>query len=173
MGHVRAVRPDEIVLDHGQIPLNGDDLVVNCSASGISRKPPGPFWAGNRINLQLVRTCQPLFSTAFTGFIEATFPDDRSLKNSLCTPVPFPIIDTDWLRMLAVTTKNRFAWREYPQIDQWLAQSRLNGFFAIAAQAKPEETAKVELIKRFQGASSAAVPRLSLLLSSLDASPLA
>jgi hypothetical protein len=166
MGRVRAIQPQAIILDEGNIQISADDLVVNCSASGISRQPPTPIWAGNRLKLQSVRTCQPLFSAAFAGFVEATFPDDQTLKNSLCTPVPLPVNDTDWLTMLALTTKNRIAWRQYPQIEQWLAGSRLNGFFAIAAQVKPEETKKVEAIKRFQEVSGAAASRLPALLSS-------
>ena len=142
MGHVRDIQQERIILDRGQIALTGDDLVIDCTASGISRRPMTPIWADKKINLQLVRTCQPVFSAALIGFVEATLGSDQALKNSICTPVPFPVVDTDWLTMLAVSTKNRVAWRKYPEIEKWLAQSRLNGFFALAARAKPDEIRK-------------------------------
>jgi hypothetical protein len=167
LGYVQAIHRDEISLDRGQLPLTSGDLIINCSASGLSRKPLIPIWADKRINIQLIRTCQPLFSAALVGFVEATFQDNQALKNSLCTPVPFPVSDTDWLTMLAVSMKNRIAWRQYPQIENWLAQSRLNGFFALAAQVKPEETEKMAVLKMFQEAAGAAASRLPQLLSSL------
>jgi hypothetical protein len=167
LGYVQAIHQDKISLDRGQLPLTRDDLIINCSASGLSRKPLIPIWADERINIQLIRTCQPLFSAALVGFVEATFQDNQALKNSLCAPVPFPVSDTDWLTMLAVSMKNRIAWRQYPQIESWLAQSRLNGFFALAAQVKPEETEKMAVLKMLQEAAGAAATRLPQLLSSL------
>ena len=101
MGHVRDIQQERITLEKGQITLTDDDLVIDCTASGISRKPFTSIWSDKKINLQLVRTCQPLFSAALIGFVEATFGSDQTLKNSICTPVPFPVVDTDWLTMLA------------------------------------------------------------------------
>jgi hypothetical protein len=168
MGHVDDIQQARIILEKGQINLTDDDLVIDCTASGISRKPSTPIWADNRINLQLVRTCQPLFSAAFIGFVEATLGSDQALKNSICTPVPFPVVDTDWLTMLAVSTKNRVAWRVHPPIEKWLAQSRLNGFFALAARARPDETEKMMVLQRFQAASNAASSRMPALLQALN-----
>ena len=168
LGHVRDIQQRRITLDEGQIALTDDDLVIDCTASGISRKPLTSIWANKKINLQLVRTCQPLFSAALIGFVEATFGSDQALKNSICTPVPFPVVDTDWLTMLAVSTKNRVAWRGHPQIEKWLAQSRLNGFFALAARARPDETEKMMVLQRFQLAANAAASRMPALLQALN-----
>ena len=166
LGYVKAIQRDKISLDRGQLPLTRDDLIINCSASGISRKPLIPIWADKRISIQFVRTCQPLFSAAFIGFIEATF-DDEALKNTLCAPVPLPVKETDWLTMLAVSMKNRTVWRQYPQIENWLAQSRLNGFFALAARVQPEETEKMAVLKLFQETATAAASNLPQLLETL------
>ena len=40
-----------------------------------------------------------------------------------------PIVEADWLRMLAVKTKNRKSWSNHPNIEEWLVRSRLKGFF--------------------------------------------
>ena len=64
----------------------------------------------------MIRTCQPTFSAALIGYIEAVFADPEQ-KNALCQPVAKYGIDTDWLRMLAVTTRNRVAWRAHPNIE--------------------------------------------------------
>jgi hypothetical protein len=168
LGYVRSVESTRIVLDHGEMSLLPDTLVVDCSASGISRKPQVPIWSGNRINVQMIRTCQPTFSAALIGFVETAFGDPAQ-KNALCMPVPNPILDTDWLRMLAASTRNRLAWRGHPNIEEWLMKSRLNTFFAAPARVKPEETEKVAVLKRFQEASSAGIAKLPQLLASVGA----
>jgi hypothetical protein len=116
----------------------------------------------------MIRTCQPTFSAALIGFIETAFGDPAQ-KNALCMPVPNPILDTDWLRMLAASTRNRLAWRAHPNIEEWLVKSRLNTFFAAPARVKPEETEKVAVLKRFQEASSAGMAKLPQLLASVGA----
>jgi hypothetical protein len=167
LGHVESIQRDSIILERGRAPLSDDDLVVNCSASGISRKPLIPIWADGRISIQLVRTCQPLFSAAFIGFVEATLGDDIAAKNALCTPVPLPVVDTDWLTMLAVSMKNRAAWSAHPAIEKWLAQSRLNGFFALAARVKPDDAEKMAVLMQFQQAVGAGSSKLPQLLGAL------
>jgi len=112
----------------------------------------------------MIRTCQTTFSAALIGFIEATFADQKQ-KNALCEPVPNPVLDTDWLRMLAVSAKNRVAWRTHPSIEEWLLSSRLNTLFAASARVRPEETDKIAVLKRFQDASSAGMAKLPQLLA--------
>jgi NAD(P)-binding Rossmann-like domain len=168
LGYVRFVDSTRVVLDRGEMPLSSDTLVIDCSASGISRKPQIPIWSGNRINVQMIRTCQPTFSAALIGFIEATFAD-REQKNALCEPVPNPVLDTDWLRMLAVTTRNRVAWRAHPNIEEWLVKSRLNTLFAAPARVKPDETGKMAVLMRLHEASSAGMAKLPQLLANVSA----
>ena len=67
--------------------------------------------------------------------------------------------------MLAVSTKNRIAWRAHPQIEEWLVKSRLNTLFAALARVKPEEIDKLAVLKRFQEASAAGMARLPHLLA--------
>jgi len=164
LGYLQGVDTERLLLDRSEIPLPPNTLVIDCSASGISRKPPVAIWSGKRINVQLVRTCQPTFSAALIGFIEATFADQEQ-KNALCEPVPNPVLDIDWLRMLAVSTRNRIAWRAHPQIEEWLVKSRLNTLFAALARVKPEEIDKLAVLKRFQEASAAGMARLPRLLA--------
>ena len=115
----------------------------------------------------MIRTCQPTFSAALIGFIEAMFADPEQ-KNALCEPVPNPILDTDWLRMLAVSTRNRVAWRAHPNIEEWLVKSRLNTLFAATVRVKPDETEKIAVLKRLQEASSAGMAKLPQLLAKVS-----
>ncbi len=56
-----------------------------------------PVFDGNRITLQWVRLCQPTFSAALIGHVEATYNDEAE-KNQLCAPIPLPTVPLDWLR---------------------------------------------------------------------------
>ena len=149
-------------------PLSSDTLVIDCSASGISRKPPVPVWSGNRINVQMIRTCQPTFSAALIGFIEATFADPDAEECAVSAGAK-PVVDTDWLRMLAVTTSNCLAWRAHPKHRGMAVEVTAEHLFAAPARVKPEETEKIALLKRLQEASAAGIAKLPQLLVSAGA----
>jgi hypothetical protein len=166
LGHVREVDATQIILEHGQLSLSPETLVVDCSASAIPQRPLVPIWAGKHITLQMVRTCQPTFSAALIAHIEATF-DDEAEKNGVCAPVPGPYLDIDWLRMLAVSVKNRFAWSQHPGIEQWLAQSRLDSFFASLRRVQPTDGDKLALLQRYREAVMPAMAKLPQLLASV------
>jgi len=126
MGHVTAIDTAEIHLDGGTIPMDaGTTLYVDCSAAGIPTHPSTPVFDGDRITLQWVRTCQPTFSAAFIGHVEATYPDEAQ-KNHLCTPIVPPTVPLDWLRMYQVELANRTRWAEDSGIGDWVADSRLD-----------------------------------------------
>jgi hypothetical protein len=166
LGHVRAVESTKVILEQGELPLFPNTLVVDCSASAIPQRPLVPIWDGKRITLQMVRTCQPTFSAALIAHIEATF-DNEAEKNSLCAPVPSPYLDIDWLRMLAVSVKNRAAWSQHPGIEQWLAQSRLDSFFASVRRVQPTDSDRLAVLQRYRGAVMPAMAKLPQLLASM------
>jgi hypothetical protein len=166
LGHVRAVEATQIVLEQGQLPQSPNTLVVDCSARAIPQQPLVPIWADKRITLQMLRTCQPTFSAALIAHIEATFADEAE-KNGLCAPVPAPYLDIDWLHMLAVSVKNRLAWARQPSIEQWLAQSRLDSFFASVRRVQPTDSDKLAVLQRYRGAVMPAVAKLPQLLASV------
>jgi hypothetical protein len=125
MGHVTAIDATEIHLDHGTLPTGPSTLHVDCSAAGIPTHPSTPIFDGDRITLQWVRTCQPAFSAAFIGHVEATCTDEGE-KNRLCPPIEPPAVPRDWLRMLRQELATRMVWSADPGIGDWLASSRLD-----------------------------------------------
>jgi hypothetical protein len=166
LGRVRALESTKAILEHGEIPLSSDILVVDCSANAIPQRPLVPIWAGNRVTLQMVRTCQPTFSAALIAHIEATFADDAD-KNNICDPVPGPDRDIDWLRMLVVSVKNRMAWTQHPGIEQWIAQSRLD-MFAAAGRVQPGDTDKQAIVQRYRQAVMSSMAKLPQLLAGMS-----
>jgi hypothetical protein len=88
-------------------------------------------------------------------------------KNSLCAPVPSPYLDIDWLRVRAVSVKNRAAWSQHPGIEQWLAQSRLDSFFASVRRVQPTDSDRLAVLQRYRGAAMPAIAKLPQLLASV------
>ncbi len=127
MGRVQAIDADRIVLAHGAIPTTAQTVHIDCSASALSRAPTRAVFEGDRITLQCVRQCQPAFSAAMIAHVEAARTDEAD-KNAICRPVPLPDRDIDWLVMLAVDLRNRVRWGKDPDLGDWQAASRLDGF---------------------------------------------
>ncbi|MEQ9450466.1 MAG: NAD(P)/FAD-dependent oxidoreductase [Pseudomonadales bacterium] len=126
-GRVVAIEADTIRLEEGEVPTSAQTLHVDCTADGLERRPAVPVFDDNAITLQSVRTCQQVFSAAFIAHVEASYADP-TLKNELCTPVPHPDSDIDFLRTTLVNSLNGVRWAEDVELQTWLKQARLDGF---------------------------------------------
>ncbi len=127
MGHVQSITVDEIVLDSGTIPTTPDTLHVDCAADGLEVRPVVPVFEGERITLEPVRTCQPTFSAAFVGHVEAGHKDEAD-KNEVCRPIPYPNSEIGWLRTTLMNMTNTAKWNSDPELAAWLQGSRLDIF---------------------------------------------
>jgi hypothetical protein len=161
MGHVQSLGTHEIVLDGGSIPTSPDVAYVDCSANGTERRPVLPVFNGDRMTLQPVRTCQQVFSAAFIAHVEARYPDEAE-KNELCTPIPHPDAEIDWLRTTLTNTKNAACWRGDRDLTSWLGSSRLNIQVGLDGPPTP---AQVEIIGKIGQYASGAITNLERLLA--------
>ena len=123
LGRVLRIRPDAIELEQGSIPTDSKTLHVDCSADGLARREIQPVFAGNRITLQSLATCQQVFSAALIGHVEARYSDDLT-KNDLCAVVAHPEHTIDWVRVNLVSNDNTLKWASHFPI--WFLRCRLN-----------------------------------------------
>jgi len=165
LGHLRAIEPTRIVLDKGVLDADPDTLYVDCSACGLGPTPGIAVFAGNRINLLMVRWCQPVFSAALIAFVESHF-DGPAEKNTLCGVVRTPERPTDWLTMWAATLANQARWRQNERVRDWLAQCRLNSGATMMRGVKPDDKAKFERLKESAAKAKAAATKLPELIAS-------
>lgn len=163
MGHVLEIEADRIVLEKGSVPAAADALYIDCSAAGIPTRPTLPVFEGKRITLQWVRLCQPTFSAAFIGHVEATYNDEIE-KNQLCAPIPPPTVPLDWLRMMAIELNNRLRWMQNPEIAEWTATARLDPFNAQIRSLTGTETEAIEQLQRYRANYGPAMAKLQQLL---------
>lgn len=167
LGRVRRIDPTEIALDGGVIQTTPNTLHVDCTSDGLQRRPVVPVFAGDLITLQAVRTCQQVFSAAFTAHVEASYTSETE-KNELCTVVPHPNTDVDWLRATIVNSTNPLRWRQDPELRAWLTEARLDGFSRSRSEigANP---ALGPILGRVGNATPGALANLQRLVADLDA----
>jgi NAD(P)-binding Rossmann-like domain len=167
LGHVSRIEHDKIVLDDGELRAHPSTLYIDCTANGLERRPNLPVFDGQRITLQCVRGCQPVFSAAVIGHVEATKPDVRA-KNGLCAPVPYPVDDLDWLRMLIVENDNHTRWLDDPEMAQWLESSRLDMIAHLRPPIPPNPRVRDRALRLVKSTMQATTEQLEKLLSSVN-----
>ena len=137
MGRVKRIEPARVILDEGSFETGPATLYIDCTADGLARRPPQPVFAGNRITLQSVRTCQQVFSAAFIAHVDISEPDEAR-KNLLCTPVPHPDTDMDYLRNLLADLANGAVWAQDDALMAWLKAARLDGWTYPGSSAESD-----------------------------------
>jgi hypothetical protein len=142
MGHVQSIQPGRITLEGGTRDIDGSALYIDCSADGFAHIEPSTVFTDERIALQAVRTCQPAFSAAVIGHVEATYPDDDT-KNAYCNPVPYPSDPIDWLRMMMAFNKNQLRWFTDPDMMAWVDASRLNVLHHVSGGVSEKAREKI------------------------------
>jgi hypothetical protein len=165
MGRIKKIEQHQIKLDKGVVSADPKWLYVDCSASAIVLRPIIPVFSGNTITPQFIRTVQPTFSAALTAYVEAHFEDEAE-KNEICTVVPLPDKPIDWLKMMFVNMGNQQRWGKHKEMRAWIAQSRLDGFTALAAAVSPDDARRLAILERFRKNAGPAATKLHQLLSS-------
>ena len=131
LGRVTHIGPDQITLAGGSIPTDPGQVHVDCSAPGLRTGPGRPVFADGQITLQQVRACQPVFSAALAGYLEAARDDDAA-KNLLCPANPYPDRALDWIPVTCIAQRAEMAWTADPDLFSWMQRSRLNGAAGIS-----------------------------------------
>ena len=163
-GRVQAIAPNEIVLDDGSVTYQPGALFIDCTADGLERRPVVPVFDGDTITVQTVRTCQQVFSSAFIAHVEAGYQDEDR-KNELCTVVPHPDSDIDWLRTTLGDTLNAVRWQADADLQDWLMRARLDGFSGTRGDPDAEQ---LEVLVRILNHAPEAMTNLQRLLDEVD-----
>jgi hypothetical protein len=138
LGRVTRIGPDQIQLAGGSVPADRGQIHVDCSGAGLRTKPARPVFNGGLITLQQIRACQPVFSAALTGYVEATRDDDAQ-QNLLCPANRYPDAAADWIPLTCTAQRAEIIWVTDPDVSAWMQRSRLNATCGIGDhQADPQ-----------------------------------
>ena len=162
MGHVSHLQADRIVLTEGEIRTTPGHLHIDCSASlvrSFGHKQAVPVFQGNRITPQPIRAYQPAFSGSMIAYVAANYTDEAE-KNRLCTHVPLPNHDVDFIPMTLAMMMNQFTWSQDKPLRRWIKNNRLDGFSKLIEGIDKNDTEKMDIIRRIRDNAFPAVENL-------------
>ncbi len=168
-GRIKSLNPSEITfLDGSTISTSANAVYIDCSATPIKASHQDiPVFTEGIITPQTVRSYQPVFSAAFIAHIELTRESDQE-KNNLCSVVPLPNHDTDWIRMLGTLMMNQFNWSQHKDLRQWLRGNRLDGFSQMVKNVAPDDLKKNEILKRMRDNAMPAMLKIQSYMSEIS-----
>ncbi|MEM9726109.1 MAG: NAD(P)/FAD-dependent oxidoreductase [Pseudomonadota bacterium] len=162
-GYVRAIDAEAITLDGGKLQTSAQTLVVNCTASALTKKPPVPIFAENRITMQFLRFPAPAFSAAMIAEIETVAPEEE--KNSYALPTGVTDVSADFLRTTLHQQLNQMAWNRNPQLRAFYRSTRLDALGRLVRSGDREDPALKPLFERIQEATPRAAENIPKLLA--------
>jgi hypothetical protein len=161
LGHVRAIRTDQIELEGGTIPSDPQQLLVDCTAAGLAKAAARPIFEPGRITLQCVSSAFPTFNAAVLGYIEASRGDDIEAKARLAPTNRYPDAANDWIPNMRGQLQSLALWNGQPDLSAWLESSRLN--IGAGMFDKGDDPRMGEAITRLLTYSEAATANLEQL----------
>jgi hypothetical protein len=164
MGRVNSIQTNEIILERGTVASVIDTVYIDCSASGVQRRPMIPVFSGSLITPQFVKGLQPVFSGAMIAHIEASNKSEAE-KNKLCEPIRIPDAPVDWLLLLLEGLRNQARWSKDEELRNWMANTRLDPFSGMAKRVNETESEKLELLRRYANHVGPALENAKRLLA--------
>lgn len=162
MGHVKEIKIDSVSLSEGEIKTGEDYIYVDCSASlerSFGNKKSVPVFCDDCITPQMIRAYQPAFSASMVAYVEANYSREAD-KNRLCSIVPPPNYDVDFIPMTLAMMLNQFSWSQDKKLRQWIRNNRLDGFSKLISNVDKDDHEKIQILSRIQ---SNAVPAITKL----------
>lgn len=167
-GRVQAINPAGMTFASGRVALEGKVQFIDCTATAVERRPALPVFDGDKITLQMLRICQPTFSAALIAFIEANIATEAE-KNQIASVVPLPDTVEDYVPVTVANMMNQFAWSQNPQIREWLATCRLDGFASVLRQVDKDDAEKQAILKAFKSHGMPAFANLQAMMAAASA----
>jgi hypothetical protein len=134
LGRIRHLGAQRIVLEHGEIPNDPHQVLIDCTASGFRVKPQTPVFAPGRITIQGLVGGFTSFSAATIAFVEATRASDEE-KNRLCVPTLALNEPRDWIDAYRGMIRTNIMNAVDPGMAAWLEGTRLNLTSGMAKHA--------------------------------------
>jgi hypothetical protein len=163
-GRVASIDAQNITFVNGRTEPTLGHVIVDCSASAIKDNVIKPVFQGNVITPQTIRSYQPVFSASMIAWVEANI-DGEASKNALTGVVPLPDDLDAFVRMTAANMMNQALWGQNKPLRSWMKKQRLDGFSNLVSGVSPDDTVKVEILKRMKAAAMPAMGKLQNFLS--------
>ncbi|MEQ3549072.1 NAD(P)-binding protein [Pseudonocardia nematodicida] len=146
MGRVRRIDSAGVVLEAGTVATPPGTVYIDCSADGLTQKPPRPVFSDGAITVQTLLPCLVAPSAAVIAKLEALDLDDTT-RNALAPPAPNPRAARDLLSFYGTRMERLHRWSGTPALFDWLCGSRLSAaLFDLHEMADPDNRAAASAI---------------------------
>lgn len=148
LGYVRRIEERMMILTEGRVEIPLGSLFVDCSAEGLRRRPPVPFFSDGRITLQYaLNGGQPAYSAAIAGFVELALDSDQE-KNLHLKPTVITGALDDLASNFLVELNNQMAWSKNSKLRGWLDSSRLNPAKEVLESLHSKDNVLMDIMAR-------------------------
>lgn len=113
-------------------------MYIDCSADGLTQKPPKPVFEDSAITLQALVPCLLAPSAAIAGQLECLDLDEDS-RNSLAPPVLNISSSRDLLSFFGTRMERLHRWSGSPALFEWLLGSRLGSVLSDLQQMTDQD----------------------------------
>lgn len=149
IGHVKRIEPEKLIFENETIPTEPGTLYIDCTARAIKPNKSWPIFSKGRIDLQMIRLYQPMFSVALLAKLESMYDDDE-VKNKLAIPMSMTDTVETWISAQIINSTNQYAWSQIPELQSWINVCRLDGFGRPAREVDPHEPKVIEVMERIR-----------------------
>lgn len=146
LGRVRRMDSAGVHLEGGSIKTPPGTVYIDCSADGLTQKPPRPVFDDGTIALQPLLPCLVAPSAAVIAKLESLDLDDTD-RNRLAPPARNPRTARDLLSFYGTRMERLHRWSGSPALFEWLLGSRLSaGLFDLSEMTDPDNRATVSAL---------------------------
>ena len=163
-GHVTFIEPEKIIFKNESVPAKLGTLYIDCTARAIKQHNPWPIFSEGRIDLQMIRLYQPMFSVALLAKLESMYDDD-DVKNKLAIPMQMTDTVKNWLEAQIINSTNQYAWSKNPELQAWIDTCRLDGFGRPAREVDPNEPKVMAVIAQIRELMVPAITNMQKLVA--------
>ncbi|MHA7820104.1 MAG: NAD(P)-binding protein [Erythrobacter sp.] len=125
---VTGLEPDAMIFGEDRVEVPDGTLFIDCTARAVPFEKNAdlqPFFAGDRITLQLAQTPFVPYSAALAAFIEANFERDEE-KNALTPPAPLTDTTQTYPYAVMANLMSTAILSNNAKTNAWNAKSRLH-----------------------------------------------
>jgi hypothetical protein len=134
MGKVQRLGGDRIELADGSVPARPGEVYIDCTAYGISSRPPRAVFEPGRITLAYITIGITPYGAATIAAVEAQGKSEQE-KNQLCPPMTWTGRTADVLDIAHAGMQGIMARAMHPEVGTWNEACRLNPAAGAAAKA--------------------------------------
>lgn len=168
-GRVNHISSSGLEMKNGSEALTEGTLYVDCTASAadFTSERKRPVFEDGLLTIQGLRMPNPCLSASICAYVEANYDDDET-RNRLCQPVLLPDDQDGFVRTTLGNMMNQAIWSGEPELNQFIANSRLDAFADVINQTDLSTETNQAIMNKLGTNLGPAVEKLQKFAAAMD-----